>query len=442
MVIFFEFTMWRWGFLGDFCDSRLIFIICHLKGRKTGMWVVLNEMERSPAQGGDHISIDKSRVVVFAQYIYDNLGQLKNPRIDSELTRSSPMFKWYVALWQKIQNMQKEWYRESGPRCVCVCVSNIAKMCKAWRFKSSYHDTDPWDRTVHVDSFGEDVLWHIIPISKYQGTSFWGAEQKKRVGDKIFDDWSVQQCDLTEPYSQRQEYRGYKLCSYQMIPAHGEAGIFAMSFFQGLVTKKSPDLESQNGQGAVVLLVGGLVASFYFPMYWESHHPNWLYYTIFFRGVAQPPTSLHRLSDIFPETTGDNPYIGHWKNLCRRKNAPDLVTSVLSQGIQLQHCRLEDFKLMGRSWKMGWKMGQELYHLMMELNDQLKDGVGQIRFFFLAIFESEKSDSFWTSLGVANGCYTTFHLGFDWHVAFFSQELAPKQCYGHLGHLADNAMMW
>ena len=26
---------------------------------------------------------------------------------------------------------------------------------------------------------------------------------------------------------------------------------------------------------------------FYFPIYWESHHPNWL---IFFRGVAQPPT--------------------------------------------------------------------------------------------------------------------------------------------------------
>ena len=26
---------------------------------------------------------------------------------------------------------------------------------------------------------------------------------------------------------------------------------------------------------------------FYFPIYWECHHPNWL---IFFRGVAQPPT--------------------------------------------------------------------------------------------------------------------------------------------------------
>ena len=27
---------------------------------------------------------------------------------------------------------------------------------------------------------------------------------------------------------------------------------------------------------------------FNFPIYWESHHPNWR--TIFFRGVAQPPT--------------------------------------------------------------------------------------------------------------------------------------------------------
>ena len=34
-------------------------------------------------------------------------------------------------------------------------------------------------------------------------------------------------------------------------------------------------------------LVGGLVAIFYFPIYWVANHPNWL---IFFRGVAQPPT--------------------------------------------------------------------------------------------------------------------------------------------------------
>ena len=30
-------------------------------------------------------------------------------------------------------------------------------------------------------------------------------------------------------------------------------------------------------------LVGGLEHQFYFPIYWECHHPNWL---IFFRGVA------------------------------------------------------------------------------------------------------------------------------------------------------------
>ena len=35
------------------------------------------------------------------------------------------------------------------------------------------------------------------------------------------------------------------------------------------------------------LLVGGLVAVFYFPTYWVANHHNWL---IFFRGVAQPPT--------------------------------------------------------------------------------------------------------------------------------------------------------
>ena len=34
-------------------------------------------------------------------------------------------------------------------------------------------------------------------------------------------------------------------------------------------------------------LVGGLEHEFYFPIYWEFHHANWL---IFFRGVGQPPT--------------------------------------------------------------------------------------------------------------------------------------------------------
>ena len=32
----------------------------------------------------------------------------------------------------------------------------------------------------------------------------------------------------------------------------------------------------------------------YFPIYWECHHPNGLsYFSIFFRGVAQPPTRIH-----------------------------------------------------------------------------------------------------------------------------------------------------
>ena len=35
-----------------------------------------------------------------------------------------------------------------------------------------------------------------------------------------------------------------------------------------------------------------------FPIYWESHHPNWL---IFFRGVAQPPT---RFSFMLPRKAG------------------------------------------------------------------------------------------------------------------------------------------
>ena len=42
-------------------------------------------------------------------------------------------------------------------------------------------------------------------------------------------------------------------------------------------------------------LVGGLEHQFDFPIYWVSNHPNWL---IFFRGVAQPPTSVCHL-DVF-----------------------------------------------------------------------------------------------------------------------------------------------
>ena len=41
-------------------------------------------------------------------------------------------------------------------------------------------------------------------------------------------------------------------------------------------------------QNDSIWLVGGLVAIFYFPIYWVANHPNWL---IFFRGVGiQPPT--------------------------------------------------------------------------------------------------------------------------------------------------------
>ena len=42
-------------------------------------------------------------------------------------------------------------------------------------------------------------------------------------------------------------------------------------------------------QKAIHLLVGGLVAIFYFPISIGNNHPNWL---IFFRGVAEPPTRL------------------------------------------------------------------------------------------------------------------------------------------------------
>ena len=42
-------------------------------------------------------------------------------------------------------------------------------------------------------------------------------------------------------------------------------------------------------------LVGGLEHEFYFPIYWVANHPNWL---IFFRGVAQPPTSMELWSPL------------------------------------------------------------------------------------------------------------------------------------------------
>ena len=37
-----------------------------------------------------------------------------------------------------------------------------------------------------------------------------------------------------------------------------------------------------------IWLVVWLPSIWHFPIYWECHHPNWLF--IFFRGVAKPPT--------------------------------------------------------------------------------------------------------------------------------------------------------
>ena len=42
-------------------------------------------------------------------------------------------------------------------------------------------------------------------------------------------------------------------------------------------------------QNAIPLLVGGLVAIFYFPIYWVANHPNWFSY---FSEGFKPPTSL------------------------------------------------------------------------------------------------------------------------------------------------------
>ena len=47
----------------------------------------------------------------------------------------------------------------------------------------------------------------------------------------------------------------------------------------------------QNTMRSIHLLVGGLVAIFYCPIYWEFHHPIWLSH-IFQRGGEKPPSSL------------------------------------------------------------------------------------------------------------------------------------------------------
>ena len=69
-----------------------------------------------------------------------------------------------------------------------------------------------------------------------------------------------------------------------IFPSTGSGQI---SELHGLSSKHLPIKSSQ------LFLVGGLVAIFYFPIYWVSNHPNWL---LFFRGVAknhQPVLSHH-----------------------------------------------------------------------------------------------------------------------------------------------------
>ena len=69
-------------------------------------------------------------------------------------------------------------------------------------------------------------------------------------------------------------------------------------------------------------LVGGLVAIFYFPIFWEESSPLTF---IFFRGVAQPPTRYGRSSGITLFT------------LWRRRHHGDLGES-LPLAIQLKSC--------------------------------------------------------------------------------------------------------
>ena len=48
--------------------------------------------------------------------------------------------------------------------------------------------------------------------------------------------------------------------------------------------------------GKTSLLVGGLVAIFYFPIYWVANHPNWLSY---FSEGFKPPTRLNKIFPIY-----------------------------------------------------------------------------------------------------------------------------------------------
>ena len=44
------------------------------------------------------------------------------------------------------------------------------------------------------------------------------------------------------------------------------------------MTKKHGDITDVDNGDTIQLLVGGLVAIFHFPIYWEFHHPNWFSY--------------------------------------------------------------------------------------------------------------------------------------------------------------------
>ena len=70
-------------------------------------------------------------------------------------------------------------------------------------------------------------------------------------------------------------------------------------FLRGVAKNHQPAISlSQLSIPSLSHLVGGLEHQFYFPIYWEFHHPNWRF-VIFFRGVAknhQPVISLSQLS--------------------------------------------------------------------------------------------------------------------------------------------------
>ena len=74
-----------------------------------------------------------------------------------------------------------------------------------------------------------------------------------------------------------------------------------------------------------LLLVGGLVAIFYFPIYWGII--NWL---IFFRGVAQPPTRLAvrwKLVSLVGLASGQSPAVsGATQRLRRRRHSGGLAS--------------------------------------------------------------------------------------------------------------------